>query len=182
MKAQENQTLIDIAIQCTGSADAAYDIALLNGLSVSDILVPGIDLILPSVINPDVVAYYSTKAISPATAWLDNVGRVLSAADVIISDETLLTTDLITTLEGQTLIDIAIQTCGSADAVFDLAVANGMSISDDLMPGTKLIPVAAIVPKIVSYYKQKGITPATGVVIDSEEFGIFDVEFDFTFE
>lgn len=179
---QEHQTIIDMAIQCTGSADAAYDLAVLNGLSLSDDLVPGVDLILPEVVNQDIVSYYTTKAISPATAWLDNAERVVSAADVLISDNTLLTNDLITALEGQTLIDIAIQTCGSADAVFDLAVANGMSLSDDLIPGMKLIPVSAINTKIVSYYKQKGIQPATSVVIDTEEYGVFDVSFDLFFE
>jgi hypothetical protein len=63
----EGQTLIDIAIQYLGSADAAYDLATLNGMSITDKLSPGQTLELPAVVDKDVVAYYANRGIVPAT-------------------------------------------------------------------------------------------------------------------
>ena len=63
----EGQTLIDIAIQHLGSADAAYDLATLNGMSITDKLSPGQTLELPAVVDKDVVAYYANRGIVPAT-------------------------------------------------------------------------------------------------------------------
>lgn len=44
-----NQSLIDVAIEHLGSAEMALDIALLNGISLTDVLVPGTSLLLPEV-------------------------------------------------------------------------------------------------------------------------------------
>jgi hypothetical protein len=44
-----NQSIIDIAIEHLGSAEMALDIALLNGISITDVLVPGTSLLLPEV-------------------------------------------------------------------------------------------------------------------------------------
>jgi len=63
----ESQTLIDIAIQQCGSAEAAYDIALMNGLSVTDELTPGLELSIPEIANKSIAAYYINNIIVPAT-------------------------------------------------------------------------------------------------------------------
>lgn len=66
------QSLLDIAIQHTGSVFTAFDIALANGLSVSEMVEPGAVLILPEVEqNTDILNYYSAKKIQPATALQD---------------------------------------------------------------------------------------------------------------
>lgn len=44
---KNNQSLIDIAIEALGSAELALDIALLNGISLTDVLEPGTSLLLP---------------------------------------------------------------------------------------------------------------------------------------
>ena len=63
------QSLLDIAIQHTGSVFTAFEIALVNGLSVSDTVEPGAILILPEVErNTEILNYYSAKKIQPATA------------------------------------------------------------------------------------------------------------------
>lgn len=181
MIAKQHQTIIDLAIQSTGSAEAAFELALMNGYSITDDVETGHVLSVPDVVDVDVLNYFTQKGIQPATAWLDNAERVVSAADVVISDENLLTSNYITVLDGQTLFDIAMQQCGSAEAAFDLAIANDISITDILTAGTKLIPVAAISNKIVSYYEQKGIRPATSIT-EATVKGIFDFTFDFSFE
>lgn len=63
----DRQSIFDIAIQHCGAAEAEYDIAMLNGISITDELNAGQLLELPSVINKDVVAYYTNKKLTPAT-------------------------------------------------------------------------------------------------------------------
>lgn len=45
---------------------------------------------------------------------------------------------IVITNHNQNLADIAVQHLGSVFAVFDLSVENGISVTDDLSPGTSL--------------------------------------------
>lgn len=65
-----NQSLLDIAIQHTGSALNAFKIAKANGLAVSDELIPGLELIIPDSVqnDEDILRYYTSRMIQPATA------------------------------------------------------------------------------------------------------------------
>lgn len=79
---------------------------------------------------------------------------------------------MITILYSQSIIDIAIQEYGTAQASFQLAMANGLSITDKLTAGQKL--VALVKPNylntdIQKYYKNKGIQPATAVAGYTEQ-------------
>jgi len=79
MKVLSGQTLFDIAIQSCGSIEAAFELAVLNGLNLTDELVPGQELALPEVVNSGIVTRYSNKGINPSTAdneVIDNVERV----------------------------------------------------------------------------------------------------------
>ena len=77
MKTLESQSIIDIAIQQSGTAEAAYEIAAQNGLSITDEPMPGIGLSVPAVaINKPVATYYSNKGIKPATASTDEMDDV----------------------------------------------------------------------------------------------------------
>ncbi len=66
-----NQSLLDIAIQHTGRVENAFALAVANGISVTDDLTPGKDLVIPDTVqmDSDIVNYYSAKGIQPATAW-----------------------------------------------------------------------------------------------------------------
>lgn len=68
-----NQNLLDFAIQHTGSVANAFLIAVANNMAVSDVLVAGSELIVPDgvVKDTDILNYYSSKAIQPATALQD---------------------------------------------------------------------------------------------------------------
>lgn len=85
-------------------------------------------------------------------------------------------------LSNQTLTDIAIQVYGSAEGVFFLAQENGLSVTDDLTPGQLLVlsPNPLADKKIVQYYADNGICPATSAGEISDN-GIFDKTFDSTF-
>jgi hypothetical protein len=64
-----NQSLLDITIQHTGSVHNAFAIAVYNNIAVSDPLKSGSILKLPKVKeNTDILNYYTSKKIKPATA------------------------------------------------------------------------------------------------------------------
>jgi hypothetical protein len=53
---------------------------------------------------------------------------------------------------GQSLVDVALQEYGSVEALFDLADANGVAITDVLTPG-QVLASAAAVPSLVDYFR-----------------------------
>ncbi|WP_312395741.1 hypothetical protein [Chryseobacterium sp.] len=68
-----SQTFMDIAIQHTGSVYNAFAIAVANGMAVSDSPISGSFLSIPESIvrNDDVLTYYKSNGIRPATALAD---------------------------------------------------------------------------------------------------------------
>lgn len=73
-----NQSLLDLAIQHTGTAENAFDLALVNNKSITDDLEAGesIQLIAYGIQqNKDILNYYTAKNIQPATAITAAVER-----------------------------------------------------------------------------------------------------------
>jgi len=83
--------------------------------------------------------------------------------------------------QGQSLIDIAIQECGSAEAAILIAIANGIAVTDELTPGVGLIIPGASNKAVAAYYAARNIKPATQVA-ESGATTVFDETFDETFE
>jgi len=75
---------------------------------------------------------------------------------------------VITALNNQSLFDIAIQVYGSVKYVFDLALANGLSITYVLEPGQHIEAPEINVESndIQNYYMSNGIKPATAITAD----------------
>lgn len=90
---------------------------------------------------------------------------------------------MIIVLSNQSLFDLAVQTAGSAEAAFALALQNNRCITDDLEAGLELRNVAIEHKGIEGYYSSKGLTPATSITtLDIALLGsIFDDTFDDTF-
>jgi hypothetical protein len=89
---QNNQTLLDIAIQYCGDAQAAFEIALLNDVSLNDS--ETITLEIPPAYNRRVVEYYYNNNIKPATATDETGNYIVSFAGepiVTFAGEYLLT-------------------------------------------------------------------------------------------
>jgi len=87
-----------------------------------------------------------------------------------------------TVLAGQSLWDMALQHCGRADAAFSIARMNGLNITDSLTPGTVLVLPAVTNKRVVKYYVDNGIMPATGASTSSatgEGIGYWVIEADF---
>jgi len=180
MKVSEGQSLIDIAIQYCGSADAAMAIAVLNELSITDDPIPGTELLFPDVVNADVIAYYKNYAIIPATL-IDSAIQVSNVIDTVYREVRTIESNLIKVLDNQTFFDIAIQEFGSVEAAFVLALLNGYSVTDNLVPGTLLQRTLVIDKKVSIYYSYNNLHPATGLVELSES-GIFNYVFNYSFE
>lgn len=67
-----------------------------------------------------------------------------------------------TVRERQVLLDTAIQECGSIEAVFALALLNGLSITDDLIVGSVLESPGIWNKEVQNYYTINALHPASG--------------------
>lgn len=69
IKILNNQSLLDVALQHTGSAQNAFLIAKENALSVTSYLVAGTVLMIPEGVpfNGEMLDFYESKKIQPAT-------------------------------------------------------------------------------------------------------------------
>lgn len=79
--------------------------------------------------------------------------------------------------ENQNFLDIAIQKSGSILPAFDLAVENGLSVTDDLEPGqvVKMVPVQNA--DMADYLAKNNIVPATKPTSDDDLGRLFGLEF-----
>jgi hypothetical protein len=70
------QTIIDIAMQCLGNADKAFELALLNGLAITDDIEPGTYLELPAVEldNTKVASYFTKTGLKPSSSFFNPGG------------------------------------------------------------------------------------------------------------
>ncbi len=68
----------------------------------------------------------------------------------------------ITVQEGQSLFDIAIQTCGAVAAVAGIARMNGLSITDMIVPGTIIYLPESMDRPVSEFYRLNRLVPATG--------------------
>lgn len=87
---------------------------------------------------------------------------------------------------GQSLFDIAIQECGSAESAFELALMNGLAVSDELANGQVLELPAVAEKQIVRQYAVDNVFPATAITpeqynetIEGEGIGFWGIGFDF---
>ena len=64
---KDRQTLLDVALESSGSVEAAMELAILNGRSLTSELIDGDRLTSVEVVDAKVVERYSAECISPAT-------------------------------------------------------------------------------------------------------------------
>ncbi|WP_264521210.1 hypothetical protein [Flavobacterium sp. N1994] len=93
---------------------------------------------------------------------------------------------MITVIESQSLLDIALQENGNVLSAFDFAIANKIDVMDVLVPGQKLIEVKSDVDlkEVSDYFKGKGQLIATCPAELPEEifnYGFPEGEFPFSF-
>lgn len=78
------QSLIDVAVQHGGDFGVAFDMAEANGLSLTDDLETGVELVAPPVVNARVVQHYAVNDIQPATAITqEEINAILATGEGI---------------------------------------------------------------------------------------------------
>ena len=76
----------------------------------------------------------------------------------------------ITVLHNQSLLDLALQHTGDIERIFELAVLNEKSVTDDMTAGASLLVEATTTNKdILAYYTAKNIQPATAFTKADEQ-------------
>lgn len=170
-KPLNGQSFIDLAVQQCGSVDSAVLFALLNDASLSDTELTG-ELIAPPIANKKIASLFSKQQLKPAT--------ILSAAiennqvDFVASSSAISSTEnsnYVTALGGQSLIDIAIQTCGSVESAVLYALLNEVSITDVVETKTLQRPNIAK-PEIVKWFAVNNAKPASSILGESAGSGI----------
>lgn len=73
---------------------------------------------------------------------------------------------MITVQTRQSLFDIALQHCGFCEAAWDIAQLNGISLTDDIQPGTILQTPGVVKPRIVTLYQALRHIPATNITTE----------------
>ena len=85
--ALHNQSLLDLALQHTGTIESVFEFAVLNEKNVTDDMVAGASLNVPPLLegarNKDILAYYTAKNIQPATAFTKEDKQVLERLEGI---------------------------------------------------------------------------------------------------
>lgn len=72
----------------------------------------------------------------------------------------------VTVLSGQSVLDLAVQTAGSVESAFQLAVTNGISVTDSLAVGREVISVSAANKPVYDYYQNHQLKPSTGTITE----------------
>jgi hypothetical protein len=80
-----NQSLLDLALQHTGTIESIFESAEANALNITDDIQAGKILILPTeaFTNKEILAYYTAKNIQPATAFTREDKQVLERLEGI---------------------------------------------------------------------------------------------------
>lgn len=64
---QKHQSLMDIALQECGDATALFEIAMLNGISPTEMPIPGTAIKVPNPFKKNNVRYFFERLVKPAT-------------------------------------------------------------------------------------------------------------------
>jgi hypothetical protein len=81
---------------------------------------------------------------------------------------------------GQTLLDVTIQSVGSAEAVFAVAALNGLPVTAELVAGRALqLPDELADKRVVTQYQRQRLAPAANITGDGQGIGYWTIEQDF---
>lgn len=161
--AKRGQTVFDVALRETGGIEGAINIALLNGLSLSEPVNLGTLESTGETVNESVKNWFNNNNFNPATAY---DGTLTASGLVFAYSENVKQIDNVVR-QGQCVFDLGIQTTGSVEGAFDTALLNDYSLSDILVPGTAFITATPVDKRVLRWYKTNNIYPAS-VVYDSE--------------
>lgn len=164
---QNNQSLFDVALINSGTINSIIDLCVLNHLTASDFLEPGLNL---KIENTD----YGFKKL---LEYLENQGIVFSTEVIndefnvgtgnIAQDEIVLSNNLKTVLQYQSVFDLCSYEKGTITSIIDMCLLNEFSPSDDLIPGLnyKVQTRDYGFSEVVSFFKNNKLVPVTDYVL-----------------
>lgn len=86
-------------------------------------------------------------------------------------------------LAGQNLLDVALQTTGSLEGLFDLCEANGLMPDDQVALGAQMmVPVVPTDVEMLDYMGQNNIKVVTGGQAADSSGGAFSSDFSLDFD
>lgn len=167
-----NQSVLDVTLQYTGSMAKLFDLALLNGFSITQELVSGSSCATPSVDDETVFGYFAAKALIPSTAISasDSLPVDPGLLEVIASfglaeysQNTTLPLNVNVVLHNQSVFDMTLQHTGSYTKIFDLAIQNGFSITQELEAGSFCKTPSVDDKAIFGHFAAKALIPASAI-------------------
>ena len=156
-----NQTILDAAIQTGADAARTVELAQLWGLSVTDDITPGVTLTgltpanglkqqaaLFAQLHPASGLHQSagTYTQPPLQSWV----TLVAAAKALVS-----------VLGLQTVLDVVVQCAGAIEGALAYAAAAGLSLTDDLTPGSSFTKPAVVNSTVVNALANR--YPASGI-------------------
>lgn len=179
---KDMQTLLDLALEYTGSLDACMAIAMSNGVALTDL--PANVNIMQDIVTPSVVEHYKQNY-APATGGSYIEPTEDGAGDSIhINIKTTPPTKQVTVKDQQNLLDVAIELYGGIEAAFDLALLNSINVTDDVVGMLLSDRAKTVDPSVVKTYQRNQIKPATAYIDNieggtMEGIGYWAIEMDF---
>lgn len=152
-----HQTLLDVATQSAGSAEALVQLANLNGLSITDEPVAGLELWAVGTVDEKVKDYFDIPGNIIAAKLLNPVVFIPGVAGYVF-----LTGQNVAGLRSlQTMLDAALIITGSAEMAITMAARNGLSITDAFTDGQQLQKLPVVTKEVVKEFTI--YQPATGI-------------------
>ena len=168
VEVRPGQTMYDLSLQLYGTIDNAFALAQANGKQLGEALEAGEVLTIPTGSTNDLVLrYFQRNNIVPASKQKPLPTTGLVKTSVLVA-EALKRFDggkaLAKTLSKQTFYDVSLQFFGTTDFAYEIALLNQKSISERLTIGTLLrLPDLPKDKTTIQYFKNRNITPATGI-------------------
>jgi hypothetical protein len=135
-------SLSDVAVNKYGNMEALFDIAIANGVSPDTVPVLDGEVQLP-------VLELIRKTVKNNRKPLPIYPFVKAGGD-------------------QALIDIAMQEAGTVESLFEVALLNGICLTDDLTPDHEYKRPALVNAKVVSVFSG-AVKPASNTPVDEEQ-------------
>ena len=169
---KNNQNLLDISLQSSGSIEALFDIAKQNNIDSVTQEFEGIELVNNTVLNESIVQELQGNN-KPATSGtfipVDSQNSLMNQIILLTEKES------ITVTNNQSLFDIALQTTGKIDSVFDIAKINSFNSIVSNITDLKIIKPIIIDNKVVKQL-QGNNKPATAGIYTGSLNGEYEVE------
>jgi hypothetical protein len=158
---KKHQTLLDMATQYAGTAEALFDLAMLNMLGITDEPAAATELLIVEY-ELQVIASFKKNNLTIACSKAVDFENGIDGSSFIqvgINENAPIVLQ-----KHQTLLDYSTQHGGMAESLFAMAMLNGIGMTDSIAPGVPL-RINVDKKKVVDAFVQKRLDIACLVAI-----------------